>query len=105
FRSMSPPPHNSPLCPYTTLFRSQAAERLRDVGGSLGTVFGAELSLDLGAPRPGAATAGPRAVVPDPGGRHLLVLARDPEGYARLDRKSTRLNSSHLVISYAVFCL
>src|SRR5688500_19435672 len=25
--------------------------------------------------------------------------------YARLDRKSTRLNSSHLVISYAVFCL
>src|SRR5256885_3745902 len=26
-------------------------------------------------------------------------------GYAGLDRKSTRLNSSHLVISYAVFCL
>src|SRR5437588_5331906 len=34
---------------------------------------------------------------------------RDPaevqEGLARLDRKSTRLNSSHTVISYAVFCL
>src|SRR2546426_6319134 len=28
-----------------------------------------------------------------------------PEGYLGLDRKSTRLNSSHLVISYAVFCL
>src|SRR2546426_7180770 len=27
------------------------------------------------------------------------------EGYRPLDRKSTRLNSSHLVISYAVFCL
>src|SRR5256885_11690608 len=27
------------------------------------------------------------------------------EGLAALDRKSTRLNSSHLVISYAVFCL
>src|SRR5205807_4445745 len=32
-------------------------------------------------------------------GRDLVVLARDQ------DRKSTRLNSSHLVISYAVFCL
>src|SRR5205807_9697077 len=29
----------------------------------------------------------------------------DPCGSRRLDRKSTRLNSSHLVISYAVFCL
>src|SRR5256885_6087403 len=28
-----------------------------------------------------------------------------PESYSKLDRKSTRLNSSHLVISYAVFCL
>src|SRR2546426_7397820 len=27
------------------------------------------------------------------------------QAYAKLDRKSTRLNSSHLVISYAVFCL
>src|SRR6266850_7278546 len=30
---------------------------------------------------------------------------RRTRGRARLDRKSTRLNSSHLVISYAVFCL
>src|SRR5256885_1171945 len=30
---------------------------------------------------------------------------RVPSGFASLDRKSTRLNSSHLVISYAVFCL
>src|SRR5256885_12757270 len=34
-------------------------------------------------------------------GRHLPML----ENYNRVDRKSTRLNSSHLVISYAVFCL
>src|SRR5256885_3455428 len=35
------------------------------------------------------------------------VATRSPVSntYARLDRKSTRLNSSHLVISYAVFCL
>ncbi|REE94837.1 error-prone DNA polymerase [Thermomonospora umbrina] len=39
------------------------------------TVFGAELSLDL--------PKNPRAV-PDPAGRHLLVLARDPVGYGRL---------------------
>src|SRR5256885_11898382 len=33
------------------------------------------------------------------------VLTRDVLEDARADRKSTRLNSSHLVISYAVFCL
>jgi error-prone DNA polymerase len=48
---------------------------LRDCGTRLGTVFGAELSLDL----PNAQNG-----VPDPEGRHLLVLARDPEGYRRL---------------------
>ena len=51
---------------------AQAAERF---GGRLKTVFGAELSLDLPAGQGG---------VPDPVGRHLLVLARDPEGYRRL---------------------
>ena len=56
---------------------AQAAARIRQSGVSLGTVFGAELSIDLGTPRAG---------VPDPAGRHLLVLARDPEGYRRLCR-------------------
>ncbi len=41
------------------------------------TIFGAELSLGLTRPQNG---------VPDPEGRHLLVLARDPDGYARLSR-------------------
>jgi error-prone DNA polymerase len=41
------------------------------------TVFGAELSLGLTAPQAG---------VPDPEGEHLLVLARDPEGYRGLCR-------------------
>jgi error-prone DNA polymerase len=97
---------------------AQAAARLRDSGGSLATIFGAELSLDLSplspaarpaaarpaaarpaAARPAAArpaAAGPaaasparppgtpRAGTPDPAGRHLLILARDPEGYGRL---------------------
>src|SRR2546426_3763314 len=38
----------------------------------------------------------------------VLVLVEDADAggfFAREDRKSTRLNSSHLVISYAVFCL
>jgi error-prone DNA polymerase len=54
---------------------AQAAARLRETGVALGTVFGAELSIGLSAGQTG---------VPDPEGRHLLVLARDPEGYARL---------------------
>src|SRR5579863_304782 len=54
---------------------AQAAARLAERGGRLRTVFGAELSLGLSAAQTG---------VPDPEGRHLLVLARDPEGYRRL---------------------
>jgi error-prone DNA polymerase len=54
---------------------AQAAARLRETGVALGTVFGAELSVGLSSGQTG---------VPDPEGRHLLVLARDPEGYARL---------------------
>src|SRR5437773_11859831 len=34
-----------------------------------------------------------------------LLGGRDAAGRARVDRKSTRLNSSHITISYAVFCL
>ncbi|HEX4217300.1 MAG TPA: PHP domain-containing protein, partial [Acidimicrobiales bacterium] len=41
------------------------------------TVFGVELALSPSSPRTG---------VPDPGGTHLIVLARDPAGYARLSR-------------------
>src|SRR5688500_18159047 len=51
------------------------AEAAAAVG--LPTVFGAELSLGLTAPQNGAA---------DPEGTHVVVLARDPEGYARLCR-------------------
>jgi error-prone DNA polymerase len=51
------------------------AEAARELG--IKTVFGAELSLGLTAPQNG---------IPDPEGEHLLVLARDPEGYRRLSR-------------------
>jgi error-prone DNA polymerase len=54
---------------------ARAAAALAGQGMRLGTVFGAELSLGLPCGQGG---------VPDPAGRHLLVLARDPEGYRRL---------------------
>ncbi|HMG28749.1 MAG TPA: PHP domain-containing protein, partial [Jiangellaceae bacterium] len=49
-------------------------------GSGVGTIFGAELSLGLSERQTG---------VPDPEGSHLLVLARDPEGYGRLARAVT----------------
>jgi error-prone DNA polymerase len=61
------------------------AEAAREHG--LPTVFGAELTLDpSGGPMAavGAARSGSRSGTPDPAGEHLVVLARDPEGYARL---------------------
>jgi error-prone DNA polymerase len=55
---------------------AQAAAKLTErTGVRLGTVFGAELSVGAGIERAGA---------PDPEGGHLLVLARDPDGYGRL---------------------
>src|SRR5258708_30291341 len=74
-------PPRSTLFPYTTLFRSL---KYRTVGISI-DVFTA-----LGA-----------AVNALPGGEIVPAMDRGTQG----DRKSTRLNSSHQIISYAVFCL
>jgi error-prone DNA polymerase len=57
------------------------AEAARALG--LPTIFGAELTL---APTAGARNVGKRTGSPDPEGEHLVVLARGPEGYARLCR-------------------
>src|SRR5688500_19610682 len=69
-------PPRSTLFPYTTLFRSDLA-RSRELA-------------------PGPRTVHPRA--------SDSAWGAAPQAH-RGDRKSTRLNSSHLVISYAVFCL
>src|SRR2546422_3859019 len=77
-------PPRSTLFPYTTLFRSQPrtpADRVRHVD-------------------PRAVLRGLRSAR---AGR--LLAGCDPRDRAELDRKSTRLNSSHGYISYAVFCL
>src|SRR3712207_7510404 len=73
-------PPRSTLFPYTTLFRS--GDKLRHVEGAAFEYAGGEVSLDsnLG---------------------QAALRANLFDG----DRKSTRLNSSHANISYAVFCL
>src|SRR5256885_4563311 len=86
-------PPRSTLFPYTTLFRSlfeRIAYRQPQVRGLLGDghLF-AEDRMNL---------------------QHFADDARQCRAHAQTafeaqDRKSTRLNSSHLVISYAVFCL
>src|SRR3712207_7336058 len=83
-------PPRSTLFPYTTLFRSGPAGELL-VGGRDQTVDAVR------AVRLGQRVDVARAVGEDL--RHLLPAR------GRVDRKSTRLNSSHANISYAVFCL
>src|SRR5699024_11302043 len=99
-RPRTPPPPR--LFPYTTLFRSSS--------GLLGPGAAA-------APGAGRRRANPSTSVPSgelhPAhheGRHLVALdvgvrAEGAVVPAAADRKSTRLNSSHVSISYAVFCL
>src|SRR3712207_6861499 len=92
-------PPRSTLFPYTTLFRSG-----RGGQDALPPVLALR---PLGLPRGllerlGRAVRGVRARLPR--GVGLRPRAREGRGHAR-DRKSTRLNSSHANISYAVFCL
>src|SRR5437899_6632291 len=79
FRMLRPPPRST-LFPYTTLFRSQLAVARDSPGTKAQACSG--FRADRG--------CGP--VLPERRRSHR-------------DRKSTRLNSSHLGISYAVFCL
>src|SRR5690242_20952197 len=95
------PPPRSTLFPYTTLFRSELLER---------GAHAVERRVDR---------AHRRAVLPERalavgrvGQLRVVAAARlrgllRPEAHVAVaqDRKSTRLNSSHMSISYAVFCL
>src|SRR5205807_8599985 len=84
FFLMIRPPPRSTLFPYTTLFRSAIRELFEETG---------VLLADL-----------PAATARD-WWAQLRTGQRFDDLLAAQDRKSTRLNSSHLVISYAVFCL
>src|SRR5256885_2711130 len=82
-------PPRSTLFPYTTLFRSHDPEPVsHHVRRSLGEGLRAVAGLQQESPARG-----------DLGERFAQTA------HLTGDRKSTRLNSSHLVISYAVFCL
>src|SRR2546426_8632962 len=87
-------PPRSTLFPYTTLFRSLVANSLALLLGFTGATLepGHDYRAETYAIRQGVR------------GYPKAFVVRHPE-IASLDRKSTRLNSSHLVISYAVFCL
>src|SRR5207253_10042723 len=90
FFTLPPPPPSPTLFPYTTLFRSPPLplQHPRMVAVAL---------------RAAAARAQRRVVT-----RRRLAHEKIVEDLARRgrgDRKSTRLNSSHVAISYAVFCL
>src|SRR2546430_11311237 len=87
-------PPRSTLFPYTTLFRSAHGGRISLSWWSL-----LEMLPDLPASE---AAWEPKTVLLESQG--LAVLRRGSR-YVSLDRKSTRLNSSHSQISYAVFCL
>src|SRR3712207_7870880 len=78
-------PPRSTLFPYTTLFRSVVGHHRREGDQPVG-------------PRQDAALVQPPPVV-------HRVPEHQPQQRSRTDRKSTRLNSSHANISYAVFCL
>src|SRR3712207_8909592 len=98
-------PPRSTLFPYTTLFRSLRNHRDIYTGAHLGEVQGVYAAwlfllahLHEGRLREGVNTPSVVEVVGVVGSEALEDVV------ASLDRKSTRLNSSHANISYAVFC-
>src|SRR5207249_11710821 len=105
FFLLTPRPPHSPLFPYTTLFRSICPEpplssvnglsRLRPPAASRGSFLPQLRRVCRGDARHRGTEDGHR-----PLRRH-----RGLDGPGAADRKSTRLNSSHVSISYAVFCL
>src|SRR5687768_18240885 len=82
-------PPRSTLFPYTTLFRSSLTKFMGGHGNSMGGAIVDAGNFDW-----------------SKSGRYpLLSEPNDSYHGMKLDRKSTRLNSSHGYISYAVFCL
>src|SRR5690606_41700624 len=95
------PPPRSTLFPYTTLFRSDPAD-----GEGVAEEHPVPYVLPVRAGDRHEAALG-EAVGVQPAARDVGVGAVGSRVAAEqlLDRKSTRLNSSHVKISYAVFCL
>src|SRR2546430_10146277 len=89
-------PPRSTLFPYTTLFRSPREEAIRKIKESIRKTYG----------KRGEPVIRQNYAAVDAALAHLYeVQVPTRADSAREDRKSTRLNSSHSQISYAVFCL
>src|SRR5438874_7727738 len=94
---MLPRPPRSTLFPYTTLFRSNVWAFAREISPNKKFALVAH-DWD------GYIAWALAIAYPDVLRRLVIINAPHPAVFAR-DRKSTRLNSSHVEISYAVFCL
>src|SRR5438477_8958207 len=81
-------PPRSTLFPYTTLFRSLRSQNEGDITNTYTLFLGAKITRRLEA-----------FINPE------WAIGTGLSNGDGLDRKSTRLNSSHMSISYAVFCL
>src|SRR5947208_13245692 len=99
------PPPRSTLFPYTTLFRS-SVKRINQLGYFKPLEGGKDVDVQK---TPGATNKVDVKLKVEEQNRNQLTFGAgvsEFEGFfGQLDRKSTRLNSSHQIISYAVFCL
>src|SRR5690606_41371788 len=96
-------PPSSALFPYTTLFRSEVLHSIASLHAALGSLDRARFREFVQAAlkrQPELLVLSWNPVVPGSLRREVEAAA-----VADGDRKSTRLNSSHVKISYAVFCL
>src|SRR3712207_7851757 len=90
-------PPRSTLFPYTTLFRSKPFSPRELIARIKAILRRAQEPVDPSAKRIGELEVDE--------GRHSATVQSLPIELTAKDRKSTRLNSSHANISYAVFCL
>src|SRR5438874_8774911 len=91
-------PPRSTLFPYTTLFRSYFKDPVTGQWSGIGYRMGQQVAKDLGVKLVPVETTWGNAVAAIQANQIDVMFVLE-------DRKSTRLNSSHVEISYAVFCL
>src|SRR5690554_7428023 len=94
---MLPRPPSSTHFPYTTLFRSSGGSSYRRTDREPGKVYSIEI--------PARQITGYYERGGMWGSEDEVLVDEQRFGHLKEDRKSTRLNSSHVRISYAVFCL
>src|SRR5690606_42018784 len=104
FATIRPLP-SSPLFPYTTLFRSRATEQITGtvsigLASSTARILALPLMQRVKVELPGIVLE----IVDVPSADLTKLVLQGRIDFSLSDRKSTRLNSSHVKISYAVFC-